>query len=107
MAERARVLSAGVDMAGAVKNAAIAALLAFGLFLPLIGFKTEQDIRNELALETRWPLLFTFVAIVAAAHLFGSLVITPWRQARALKHVPSATASRLRGSFVRWFLPLA
>jgi branched-chain amino acid transport system permease protein len=107
MADRARVVSAGVDVMGAVKNAAIAALLAFGLFLPLIGFKTEQDIRNELALETRWPLLFTFVAIVAAAHLFGSLVVTPWRQARALKHVPSAKASPLRSVLARWFLPFA
>jgi branched-chain amino acid transport system permease protein len=115
MADKARVVSAGVevagavkvDVAGAVKGAAIAALLAFGLFLPLIGFKTEQDMRNELVLETRWPLLFTFVAIVAAAHLFGSLVVTPWRQARALKHVPSAKPSRLRGIFARWFLPFA
>jgi branched-chain amino acid transport system permease protein len=107
MADRARMVSAGVDVTGAVKNAAIAALLAFGLFLPLIGFKTEQDIRNELALETRWPLLFIFVAIVAAAHLFGSLVVTPWRQARALKHVPSTKASPLRSVLARWFLPFA
>ena len=35
------------------------ALVAFALFLPLIGFKTVQNMRNELELETRFPLLFT------------------------------------------------
>ncbi|MGZ9106519.1 MAG: DUF3382 domain-containing protein, partial [Rhodoplanes sp.] len=44
-----------VDFVRALKDAAIAALLAFGLFLPLIGLRTTQDIRNELTIETRWP----------------------------------------------------
>ena len=63
------------------KDASAAARLALGLavlFLPLIGFRAVQDIRNELVLETRWPLLFGFVAIVGAARLFHNLVIAPW-----------------------------
>jgi len=107
MADEPPAVAARVDIAGALKSAAVAATLAFGLFLPLIGFKTEQSISNELVLETRWPLLLTFVAIIAAAHLFGSLVIEPWRARRALKHAPSETAERLRSLFARRFAPFA
>jgi branched-chain amino acid transport system permease protein len=74
--------SARTDLARAFKDAAFWAIVAFGLFLPLIGFRTVQDIRNELVLETRWPLLFWFVAIVAAGRLFHNLVVAPWRERR-------------------------
>jgi branched-chain amino acid transport system permease protein len=58
----------------AFKDAAFWALVSLGLFVPLIGFRTVQNMRNELTLETRWPLLFAFVAIVAAGRLFQNLV---------------------------------
>jgi branched-chain amino acid transport system permease protein len=74
--------STNTDIARALKDAGFWALVAFGLFLPLIGFRAVQDIRNELALETRWPLLFGFVAIVAAGRLFHNLVIAPWQERR-------------------------
>ena len=64
-------------LAAALKDAAITALVTFALFLPLIGFKTVQNMRNELELETRFPLLLVMVALIAAARLFGSLVIAP------------------------------
>src|SRR5215468_10484666 len=66
---------ARIDVAGAVKDAALAGLLAFGLFLPLIGFKTVPNMRNELELETRFPLLLAFVAIVAGGRLLYALVV--------------------------------
>src|SRR5438445_13587881 len=78
-----RAATARVDLARAFKDAAFWALLSFALFLPLIGFRTLQDIRNELVLEARWPLLLVFVAIVAAARLLHNLVIAPWRERRA------------------------
>jgi branched-chain amino acid transport system permease protein len=62
----------------AFKDAGFWALVAFGLFLPLIGFHTVQDIRNELTLETRWPLLAAFVAVIFAGRLIRNLVIAPW-----------------------------
>jgi branched-chain amino acid transport system permease protein len=89
------------DIAHALRDAAVAGLIAFGLFLPLIGFRTVQDIRNELVLETRWPLLFSFVLLTTAARLFGSLVVTPWRERRAArprdiaKPKPAAPLARL------------
>jgi branched-chain amino acid transport system permease protein len=74
--------SAGNNIIRAFKDAAFWTLVAFGLFLPLIGFRAVPDIRNELTLETRWPLLFSFVAIVAVGRLFHNLVMAPWRERR-------------------------
>jgi branched-chain amino acid transport system permease protein len=97
-----------VEFVGAVKDAAIAAVTAFGLFLPLIGLLTTQNIRNELTLETRWPLLFTFVGIVAAGSLVNSLVIAPWRARREAKPpVEHPARARFRAAFSRWFAPCA
>ncbi len=97
-----------VDPAQALKDAALAALLAFGLFLPLIGLRTVQDIRNELTLETRWPLLLILVAIVGLGRLVYSLAIYPWLQARlARPAAPSATRTAVSHAFARWFTPFA
>jgi branched-chain amino acid transport system permease protein len=74
--------SAKHGIAHAFKDAGFWALVASGLFLPLIGFRAVQDIHNELTLETRWPLLFAYVAVIAAGRLLHNLVIAPWRQRR-------------------------
>ena len=86
--ETALSSSARPDVARSLKDAAITALIAFALLLPLIGFKTVQNMRNELELETRIPLLLIIVAIITAANLFGALVIHPWRERRALRTTP-------------------
>ena len=55
--------------------------------------------RNELELETRFPLLLAIVAVITAAKLLGSLVIEPWRERRALSpHAehPRITAAKTR-----------
>src|SRR5262245_32755435 len=72
-----------VDLVQALRQAALAGLIAFGLFLPLIGFNTVQNIRNELVLETRWPLLAAFVAIVAVGRFLHAALLAPWLQYRA------------------------
>ena len=92
MSSRGVEAPANIDVAHALKESAVAGLIAFGLFLPLIGFHAVQDIRNELVLETRWGLLFAFVSLVAAGRLFVNLVITPWRERRRGK-APRATAA--------------
>ncbi len=80
-------------VAGAFKDAAFWALIAVGLFLPLIGFHAVQNIRNELTLETRWPLLAAVVAAVAAGRLLNNLIIAPWLARRRLAvHAPAAGA---------------
>ena len=40
-----------------IREALYAGAIAFGLFFLLIGIKTDQNIRNELILVTRWGLL--------------------------------------------------
>src|SRR5438105_4106167 len=96
------------NVARAIKDAVFTALIAFALLLPLIGFKTVQNMRNELELETRIPLLLAIVAIITAGKLFGSLVIEPWRERRALR--PQAEDARLttfKTAFANWFTPFA
>src|SRR3954470_19689140 len=92
----------------ALKDAAFTALISFALLLPLIGFKTVQNMRNELELETRIPLLLAIVAVIVAAKLLGSLVIEPWRERRTLN--PPAENVRLaafKSAFANWFTPFA
>jgi branched-chain amino acid transport system permease protein len=95
-----------VDIVRAIKDAALAGLLAFGLFLPLIGFQTVTNMRNELELDTRWPLLAWFVAIVAGGRLLYSLVLAPWRARRA-GQPPSPRVAAFTSVFGRWFTPFA
>src|SRR5262245_64532620 len=67
----------GPDVVRVLRETGLTALIALGLFLPLIGFNTVQNIRNELVLETRWPLLFAIVAIIAGLRFLPIVVIAP------------------------------
>src|SRR5262249_20739682 len=101
----AQALAAGVDLPRALKDAAIAALLSLGLFLPLIGFDTVTNIRNELILQTRFGLLAVIVALVVAGSLVNSLVVSPWRVRHA--RAEARPAGRIAGMLARRFPPLA
>ncbi len=97
-----------VDVAGALKEAGLAGLIAFGLLLPLVGFRTIQDMRNELVLETRPLLLFSFIAIVIAASLLGSFVVRPWRERRTMAvRIEHPRVAVLRTVFSKYFGPFA
>jgi|SoiMethySBSTD1v2_1073268.scaffolds.fasta_scaffold148421_2 branched-chain amino acid transport system permease protein len=97
-----------VDVARALKDAGLTALVSFALFLPLIGFKTVQNMRNELELETRLPLLISIVAVITAVRLFGSLVVEPWRERRALHPRPENPAiTAVTTALTNWFAPFA
>src|SRR5689334_11901530 len=95
----------GVRAARAFRDAGATALLAFGLFLPLVGFETVTNVRNDLILVTRWPLLIAVVAIVGIGRLAYSLVAEPWLRQRALR--PIAPAPTWRAKFGKWFIPFA
>src|SRR5690348_4324958 len=82
--------SGRVDMIRALRDAAVTGLLAFGLFLPLIGFQTVTDFRNNLVLNTRGLLLLAVVIVVFIARLAYSLVIEPWLARRVRR--PSIAA---------------
>src|SRR5437660_7378275 len=98
--------SARPDVAGAFREAAVAGLIALGLFLPLIGFNTVQNIRNELVIQTRWPLLVTLVALVAAGRVLQTLVIGP-ALARTARRPPSLFFARIRAVLGRFGVPAA
>src|SRR6478752_5688696 len=94
-----------VDTARALRDAGITALLSFGLFLPLVGFQTVTDVRNDLILITRWPLLFAVVALVGLGRLTYSLSVEPWLKERALQ--PAAEPSAWRTQIGKWIVPFA
>ncbi|MCK9919042.1 high-affinity branched-chain amino acid ABC transporter permease LivM [Microbacteriaceae bacterium K1510] len=94
-----------VDIARALKDAALTALVAFALFLPLIGFLTVQDFSNRLVLTTRWPLLFSIVAVIGIGRLAYALILAPWFAARARR--PAAAPAAWRSVVGRWFIPFA
>jgi branched-chain amino acid transport system permease protein len=97
-----------VDIVGALRQAAVTGLIAFGLLLPLIGFNTVQNIRNEIVLETRWPLLAVLVAIIAAGRFLYAMLIAPWlarRAQRQRREDAARTAPRARHT--RWVVPFA
>jgi len=94
-----------VDTARALRDAGVTALLAFGLFLPLVGFETVTDVRNDLILVTRWPLLFAVVALAGAGRLAYSLAVEPWLRERALR--PRTEPAPWRKHVARWIVPFA
>jgi branched-chain amino acid transport system permease protein len=100
--------AARVDIVRALREAVLAGLVAFGLFLPLIGFNTVQNIHNELVLETRWPLLAALVAIIAGGRFLQALLIAPWlaRRTQRGRHEHPALAA-WRGRLAHWVMPLA
>ena len=77
--------SGRLNLTHAIRDAAIAALIAAGLFLPLVAFNTVQNIHNELILETRWPLFGALVAIIAGGRFLHSLLIVPWLEQRSIR----------------------
>jgi branched-chain amino acid transport system permease protein len=89
----------------ALRDTAVTALLAFGLFLPLIGFNTVQNIRNELVLETRWPLLLAFIAILAGLRFLHLVVVAPLMAERARAPSRPASPATLPTTLPSWAMP--
>jgi branched-chain amino acid transport system permease protein len=94
-----------VDLARALRDAGKTALIAFGVFLPLVGIYTLNDINNVLTLTTRFPLLLTLVAVVAGCRLLYTVVIEPWATRR--RALVSRKPLALPRSFTRVFTPFA
>jgi branched-chain amino acid transport system permease protein len=106
MAPETSAPAARVDIVRVLRDTAVTALIAFGLFLPLIGFNTVQNIHNELVLETRWPLLAALVAVVAGIRFFHELLIAPWLARRAARPKQAEFAPG-HSRWARWLVPFA
>jgi branched-chain amino acid transport system permease protein len=96
----------GTRLGGALRDTALTALVAFGLFLPLVGFQTITDIRDVLTITTRWPLLFALVGSIAAVRFFYVMALAPRFERGALRLPQRATAAA--ANFLRnWFIPFS
>jgi len=62
------------DFAGALKRAALAALVAFGLFSLLVGIRTDTGPGGALELTARFE---TLAVLVAGCHRKGGGYLTP------------------------------
>jgi branched-chain amino acid transport system permease protein len=62
----------------AIREALYAGVLAFGLFVLLVGLKTDQNIRNELIIVQRWGLLAVVVALVMIGRFVTVAYIRPF-----------------------------
>jgi branched-chain amino acid transport system permease protein len=83
-----------VDIPRALSDAGATAFLAFLLFLPLIGFLTGVNGRNQLVLTTRWQLLAGITAFVGLARLLFSLCLAPYLTQRTQRPVTKASPAR-------------
>src|SRR5215212_8866257 len=66
--------TARLSLAEALKDAVLAALVAFGLFLFLIGLRSEQGLGGALEISTRFPALAMVVGAVFAGALVRALI---------------------------------
>jgi len=83
----------------ALKDAAITALIALGLFAPIVGLRTDVGQTGELILRQRWG----DVAILVGLAFAGRLALLGWRRYRGEPKPPSAArteAIRRAGTFV-------
>jgi branched-chain amino acid transport system permease protein len=69
--EQAEIVEQG--LMPAVKQAAFAALVTFGLCIPIVAWGTRQDLNNRLVLDPRWDAVAWAVAIVFVGRLLVAL----------------------------------
>ncbi|MGB9390397.1 MAG: high-affinity branched-chain amino acid ABC transporter permease LivM [Xanthobacteraceae bacterium] len=93
-------------LGAALRDSGLTALVAFGVFLPLVGFLTVTDISNVLILTTRWPLLFALVGSIAALRFIYALTLAPRLERGALR-LPQRASATAASILRNWFIPFA
>ncbi len=76
------------DLAVALRDAGMSALVTAGLAFPILALRAEQDMSNQLVLLQRWPLMLIAAGIVFA----GRLALLLW-QARPRAEAPAAATA--------------
>ncbi|MDR6434083.1 high-affinity branched-chain amino acid ABC transporter permease LivM [Brucella pseudogrignonensis] len=87
--------------ARAIREGFLAGLLALGLFILIVGFKTDQNISNELVLTQRWGALAILVAIAAVGRFAFIAFLQPWLQARKFEKASRPVGAVETPSFFR------
>jgi len=87
----------GNDFASALRSAAGLALLAFGLSIPIVAWRTDVDFSNAITLLPRWGLVASMVAIAFFARLAFLMRprIGPSRPGTRIAKGPSPALARL------------
>jgi branched-chain amino acid transport system permease protein len=90
----------------ALRDTGLTALIALGLFLPLVGFQTITDIRDVLVITTRWPLLLTLVGSIAGVRFIYVLALAPRLESGGLR-LPQRASAAATNILRNWFIPFA
>jgi branched-chain amino acid transport system permease protein len=86
----------------ALKEAGWAGLISFGLFVLLVGLKTDQNIHNELILTTRWGLLAILVGLTMVGRfVFSAFVVPEINRRKAARAAAAAPAVAVERGWVR------
>jgi branched-chain amino acid transport system permease protein len=90
---------ASADIAAAIKDAALAALIMLGLAIPILALRTEQGPGNSLILIQRWGLVAIACALVFGGRLALRLVgprLLPARRTGSRKEAVTTAADPAR-----------
>lgn len=63
------------DIGATVKDAIVSALIMFGLSIPILALRTEQNMENRLILEPRWSYVWIACGIVFVGRILLSIFV--------------------------------
>jgi branched-chain amino acid transport system permease protein len=87
------------SIARGIREGILAAVVAFLMFVLLIGLKTDEDINNKLILQTRWPLLAIIVIAIGVIRFLMITVMAPRaKQRQGAKVATKASAATWRST---------
>lgn len=91
----------------AIRESLFAGAIAFGLFVLMIGVRTDQNIRNELVLVPRWGLLAAVIALVMAGRFLMIAYLQPWMEKRKAVKATSPVVVKERSAFWKHWIKIA
>src|SRR6201988_2655711 len=97
--ETAAPVATATQFVPALRTAAAAGLVAFGLSFPIISYHAASNINNELVLTGRWPLSFGIAALVFAFVFLRQMARADWRV--WFDRVGSVAAGGMGGALVQ------
>ncbi len=95
--------STGNGLAAAAREGLYAAMIAFGLFVLLVGLKTDLNIRNELVLVQRWGLLAALVLLAGVGRFAYIAYLLPEYERRRAARASAPAVAAEQGWFGRNF----
>ncbi|TXN44519.1 high-affinity branched-chain amino acid ABC transporter permease LivM [Methylobacterium sp. WL7] len=84
-------------MAGIVRDAALYALVAFGLCVPIIAYRTDPGPGSDLLLTPRWGLVASLCAAIFVVRILQRLVLLRRDARRALTPSPAQATEAVQG----------